>query len=454
VRDARAFGSTCVQTAPETGAAAGGSEDCLTLNVWRPAGAPPPGGWPVMVFLHGGYNLRGSSGYEIEPGRVAYDGKALAARGVVFVSINYRLGALGWMAHGALAAERGNGATGNYGAHDQIAALSWLQRNVGVFGGDPARVLLFGQSAGATDGCVLVASPLAKGLFSRVIMHSGVCAALPRARALEAGDEVADRLGCTAAADVLACMRAKPAASVAAAVASSFTAGGFSWNPIVDGELLPESPAALLAAGAHNRMPMVLGVTAHETTTLWRSAYPSVPVPATAADHEAAMQSIYGPSLGRYVAAQYPAASYPSPAFASVAATSDASFVCPAREAARVVAVAQGEPVRRFLFAHVLASGPARSLGAGHGFDLLFTFAMHPLSFFTPTPSELALEDAMIGYWTRFAATGDPNGAGAPAWPPYDPAADTHLVLDDTITLGRGLRAAQCDFWTAVRGTT
>jgi para-nitrobenzyl esterase len=192
---------------------------------------------------------------------------------------------------------------------------------------------------------------------------------------------------------------------------------------------------------------LAIGVTAHEMTTLWRSGYPSIPVPVTPADHEAAIRSIFGPTYADRILAQYPASSYPSPALASVAATSDSSFVCVARELARAVARAQSEPVRRFYFSHVLASGPARSFGAGHGFDLLFSFAQYPLSFFMPNDSEKALSDAMIGYLTRFAATGDPNGAGAPAWPAYDPVEDTHLVFDDTITLGRKLREPQCDFW-------
>ena len=447
VRDASSFGSQCVQTAPDTSESTGGSEDCLTLNVWRPNGAPPPGGWPVMVFVHGGYNLRGSSSFEIEPGHLAYDGKALANRGVVYVSMNYRLGALGWMGHAALKAESSHRTSGNYGSLDQIAALEWVQRNARVFGADPARVLLFGQSAGATNTCMLFVSPLAKGLFSRAVMHSGVCPAVAAQTAEQAGAVLAAKLGCDSAPDVLACLRAKPAANVAAAMSINLLSGGFTWGPIVDGWFLPASPATLVATRAHNHMPFVIGVTAHEMTTLWKSGVPTIPVPSTPADHEAAMRTIYGAAHADRVIAEYPASGYPSPALASVAATSDASFICPAREIARAVSAAQTEPVRRFYFSHVLAGGPARSFGAGHGFDLLFAFATYPLSFFMPTDSERALSESIIGYLTRFAATGDPNDAAAPLWPSYDAVLDTHLVLDDTVALGTHLREEQCNFW-------
>lgn len=449
VREATEFGPKCVQTAPDTSEATGGSEDCLTVNVWRPDGEAPPGGFPVMVFVHGGYNVRGSSSEEIEPGQLSYDPKALVARGVVFVSLNYRVGALGWMAHSALSAESGRG-SGNYGALDQLSALSWVQRNARVFGADPKRVLVFGQSAGATNTCILFASPLSKTLFSRAIMHSGTCPAVPLERAEEAGATLTDRLGCAGAKDVLACMRAKPAAEVASAMTLKFTVGGFSWGPVVDGRVLPASPGALVASGMHNHVPILIGSTAHEMTTLWATALPKVPVPKTPEEHEGALRTVFGPTYADRILEQYPASAYSSPAMASVAAMTDPYFTCPTREIARGVAAAQSEPVRRFYFSHVARSGPLRAYGAGHGFDLLFTLAL-PVSFFTPTPGEIALSDAMIGYWTRFAATGDPNGAGATAWPPYDAEADTHLVLDEAITLGTRLREPQCDFWRELR---
>ncbi len=448
VRDATKFGAECIQTAPDTSQATGGSEDCLTLNVWRPKGAPPAGGWPVMFYIHGGYNIRGSSSYEIEPGKLAYDGKALVAQGVVFVSINYRVGALGWMAHSALRGESALARSGNYGALDQIEALKWVKRNAQAFGADPARVLVFGQSAGSTNTCTMVMSPLASGLLSGAMMHSGMCTARPMQMAEEAGTKLAEKLGCTS--DVLTCLRAKPASEIASAMTLDFKVGGFSWGPVVDGYVLPAPPAALVAAKKHNKVPVIIGTTAHEFTTLWRSAFPAIPFPQSANDHENAMSSIFGPTYGPQVSAKYPASSYGSPALASIAATSDAYVTCPARALARALAASQDAPVRRFYFTHVMTTGPARALGAAHGFDMLFTFATYPLSQWTPTPSEKALSAEMIGYATRFAKTGDPNGGSSTAWPPYDAALDTHLVLDDTITLGTQLRTSECDFWSTL----
>jgi para-nitrobenzyl esterase len=437
VRDGSQFGSKCVQTAPDTTDVTGGSEDCLTLNVWRPDKPAPPGGFPVMFFIHGGYNLRGSSSDELEPGIRAYDGKALVARDVVFVSINYRLGALGWLG-------------GNWGALDQVAALEWVQRNAAALSADPKRVLVFGQSAGATNTCALYASPMAAGLFSRAVMHSGTCGAMTAEKMAQGKAVIAEKLGCDGAEDVLACLRKRPAADVAAAATIDLKNGGFTWGHSVDGSFLPATPAQLIIAKKHNHVPLVVGVTAHEMTSLWRSAYPTVPIPKTPEDHETALRTIFGEPLGEKVGAAYPSSSYSSPAMATVAALSDASFVCPARALSRAASVAQAEPVRRFYFSHVLESGPARALGAAHGFDLLFVFRPEKLSFFTPSAAEQALSDTMIGYFTRFATAGDPNGDGAPEWPEYDVAADSHLVLDTDVRVETKLRTEQCDFWASL----
>jgi para-nitrobenzyl esterase len=173
-RDANAFGNQCPQI---RSASVVGDEDCLTLNVWAPQGAASNGALPVMFFLLGGGNVQGSTSEQLANGTYLYDGAVLAQKGnAVIVTANYRLGALGFLAHPALTADAGQTTHGNYGIMDQIAALQWVQQNISNFGGDPARVLLFGESAGANDTCILLASPLGAGLFSRALMESPICA--------------------------------------------------------------------------------------------------------------------------------------------------------------------------------------------------------------------------------------------------------------------------------------
>lgn len=448
VRDASSFGPMCVQQSIETGAAAGGSEDCLTLNVWAPTAAGrPASGWPVMVFIHGGGFTRGSSSDQME-GKYSYDGEALAERGpVVIVTLNYRVGALGFMAHAELAKESPRSATGDYGNLDQVAALSWVQKNIAAFGGDPSGTLLFGHSAGAYSTCELVASPLGKGLFSRAIMHSGNCNVSPRARAEAQGDAVATALGCTDPTKVLSCLRGKTADEIAGAKAPTYTEeGSFNWGPTVDGYFLPEPPDRLFSAGKHNHVSLLMGVTALEFSTLWKTFFSAIPLPTTEMEYVDDVKRVFGPSLADTLIAHYPVSAYPTPAYAIAMMASDAWFVCPNRAYARLIASHQQEPVRRFFFSHVFDSGPARPLGAGHGFDLFYVLRLFPFSWWTPSDREVALSDAMMGYWTRFAKTGDPNGGAAPPWAPYDPAVDSFLDMDTPIKSGGGLRQSQCDF--------
>ncbi len=234
------------------------SEDCLNLNVWAPAGKPPEKGWPVMVFIHGG-SFTGGSGSE-----PIYDGASLARRGVIVVTINYRLGALGFLALPALAAEDPHGSTGDYGLLDQLAALSWLRGQVSGFGGDPDRITLFGESAGAMSLCDLYTSPLAKGAFARAIIESGGCNyAIPKQLAYQRAAEVAEKIGCGV--NDLACWRAQPVGRLLEASATSET--DFEkdpFKPVVDGYVLPEDPEKALREGKANRAPLLVGANAGE----------------------------------------------------------------------------------------------------------------------------------------------------------------------------------------------
>jgi len=443
VRDAAAFGPRCPQLDAADNVA--GDEDCLTLNVWTPADYSPASGLPVLVFIHGGGHVQGAASEQASDGTYLYDGARLAtgARAVV-VTLQYRLGALGFVAIPALGGESPSGVAANFGLLDVIAALQWVSRNVASFGGDPTRVLAFGESAGAVETCMLVASPLATGLFSAALMESGACVASPRSVAEAFGDGFVTAAGCTDAADVPACLRGLPLAAVVQAVpAHASVAGrGSGFQPAVDGLVLPDLPESLLAAGRHNRVPLVVGANSDETGR-------DAPMLASEAEYRAAVLALVGgiQALADAVVQRYPVAEYGTPRKAYVALTSDAKFICTARRAARAAA-SGGSRVWRYFFTHALDNGGAvlHSLGATHGLELAFVFDHLDIAGYTPSAGERALATGIVASWGRLAANGDPAGPGA-SWPPYDTARDPFQQLEDPLAAGEGVRTAQCDFW-------
>jgi len=234
------------------------SEDCLNLNVWRPAGEPPPGGWPVMVFVHGG-SFTGGSGSE-----PIYDGSALAGRGAVVVTINYRLGALGFLALPSLAREDPHGSTGNYGLLDQLAAFRWVRQQIAGFGGNPANVTAFGESAGSMSLCTLLASPLAKGAFDRAILESGGCNyVLTEPEAFANAKILAEKTGCDI--DDASCWRSLPLETLVSLTATQET--DFEkelLKPVVDGYVLTDLPESVLERGGGLQIPLLVGANADE----------------------------------------------------------------------------------------------------------------------------------------------------------------------------------------------
>ena len=457
VFEADTFAPSCPQR--DDDGATVGDEDCLALNVWAPPGALTPGALPrpVLVFLHGGGNVQGSGAETFASGGLIYDGRRLAAAvDALVVTLNYRLGPFGFLALPEMLAE--GPASGNFGLLDQIAALSWVSRNIAAFGGDPGRVLLFGESAGAADTCSLLASPLAAGLFHAALAQSGSCSVPPGALA-RAGmsDRVDAETPCAAAPDRLACLRALSTAEVMAAlpgdVSSVFSATVAPpdygrMQAIVDGHVLLESPLDALAAGRHHPVPFAIGTNAEE---LAEGLTPKVQ---TAAGYEARVRAAFG-AFGAQIPEQilvaYPVTAFATPQDALVAVFSDARFTCPARTIARAAATADLAPVYRYLFAR-RAVTPSGDKPATHGIELLFlfgSFANMPL--FTPAADDVAVSAAMQGYWGRLAATGDPNGAGATPWPAYDPATDPYLRLDAPLSAATGLATARCDLWDSLR---
>jgi len=433
VRDARSWSPTCIQTSTSN-ALLGGSEDCLYLNVWAP---PRAEHLPVLVFIHGGFALNGSAA-TVTAGERIYDGAYVAAHGpAVVVTLNYRLGALGWFRAPTL------GVNGNFGVADQLAALRWVQTNIAAFGGDPTHVLVYGESAGGTATCAIYASPQGRGLFSAAMIESGGCGVMPQPTIEALGQSLIGAAGCSSAADPLACLRAQPADTVAVAAPFDLADNNARWAMTLDDELVPQVPATAIAAGAHNHVPFAIGNTTNEYSTLI-SHFLHAPI-TTDAEYRDALAHFF-PQRTSSVLARYPAAAYASPMQALITALSDALMVCPARRIARTAFANQSEPVWRYMFAHTYENGPEQPLGAGHALDLPFEFHNLALTGFTPSATELALSDSIIGYWVRLAATGDPNGNGAVPWPRYT-ADDPAIVLDNVIAPQTGVRTAQCDFW-------
>ncbi len=443
VRDATQFGPACPQI-DGTMMEAVGNEDCLTLNVWTPNSIDAPRA--VLVFIHGGGNSIGSSG-EITSGTAIYDGASLAEKGdVVVVTMNYRLGALGFLALAALSAEGDPKVSGNYGILDQIAALKWVKRNAAAFGGDPGRVMLFGESAGAVDTCVHLASPLSAGLFHAALMESGGCGDPTLMQAEGEGTKVVQMAGCGTNADPVACLRAIPALTLTKAVPGTVSVTGLDpgikFGPNVDGYVLLGSPIDVIADRKHNPVPFVAGANAEETARFT----PMVP---TAMAYEEFLRASF-PAIADQILQLYPAASFPTPRKALTAVTTDARFVCPSRRIARTVRAAQSEPVFRYFFTHALDSTPASALGAWHGLELAWVFNHLDIANYVPSSAEKKLSTDIMGYWSRLGKAGNPNGGGAFEWPTYDATTDSHLVLDNTISAGTMLRTARCDFWDSI----
>jgi para-nitrobenzyl esterase len=438
VRDATRLGFFCPQldsawgTAP---AAEKQSEDCLTLNVWTPA-ASPEERLPVLVYLHGGSFVVGGSGF------ASYDGAKLASEGgVVVVTLNYRLGPLGFLAHAALSAASPHASSGNYGILDQVQALRWIQANVGHFGGDPERVTIFGHSSGGASVCTLYTTPLARGLFAGAIIQSGFCSSYTETLAdMEAiGDQAAVALGCAGADDVPACLRAAPVADVLAALSAGVQLeDGVHYRPIVDDYLLSAPSGDLLATGDSAQVPLVIGTAADEGSIYARSLGLATP-----ADYAAWVGDRW-PDDADALLALYPAGTDEEVGPALARLITHWLYTCPARRIASDASMYA--PVWRYQFEHVSWDAAERGVGAYHGAELPYVF--HYFKQDTShmwTDVDASLSAALILAWSHFAATGD-----AGDWPAYDPAVDPYEILDWPLAAGEDLEGEACDTWDAI----
>jgi para-nitrobenzyl esterase len=413
------------------------SEDCLYLNVWT--SAQPGARLPVMVWIHGGGLVSGHGG------EATYDGTTLAKRGVVLVTINYRLGPLGYLAHPLLAAESEHHASGNYGTLDQIAALKWVQKNVAAFGGDPGRVTIFGESAGSWSVNHLVATPLAGGLFHRAIGQSGggfgsFGAAGPRSEMEAAGESFARTLVGGGAAPSLEALRAKTAEEIAAVPRTLVRV-----SPTVDGWVFPDTIYNIFAAGQQNKVPVVVGSNADEGASLGAAGRGSV----TVAEYVKTARSTYGELAGAYLST-YPATNEAQAVQGRIQSYTDQNFGWEMRTWARMMETVSSNAYLYF-FSRVPPAADGMRFGAFHAAEIVYVFdnlgkSPHPYANRAYDDTDRNLSRLMASYWVNFATTGDPNGAGLPQWPVYVAKADEAMDFGDTVQVRTGIRKDRLDF--------
>jgi para-nitrobenzyl esterase len=427
VRPADRAGPACPQPERGDGGGAGApaaqSEDCLTLNIYAPEGAR---NLPVMVWIHGGAFRLGHGAAPV------YDGAALARQGVVLVTINYRLGLLGFFAHPALTEAAPPGEPlGNYGLMDQLAALRWVQANIAAFGGDPRKVTAFGESAGGSSLVYLLANPAAKGLFARAIVESGGGLQKPAGLAEVAarGQAAAARLGLPADASADA-LRARPARDWV--MAQGGLQGGLGFGPFVDGRLVTEAPWRAFSAGRALDVPLVVGANSNEASVLSTLGVPAGALAAAVGDRMSALRPLYGDGT--------------SEAEFTRQALGDAVFVAPSRWIA--AATAKGQPSYLYYFSYVAAARRGAVPGANHGSEIPYVFKSWeatPVLARLMTPEDRAMSDLMSACWVSFAKTGRPDCGPSLPWPAYDPKADLQMEFSARSGVRKVSRAAALD---------
>lgn len=406
------FGPACIQPpsigvnvyTQELGAT---SEDCLTLNVWSPENASKA---PVIVWIHGGALSTGSSKEKL------YDGANLAARGTVVVSINYRLGVLGYMAHPELSAESPDGVSGNYGLLDQIETLRWVQKNIAAFGGDPTNVTIAGESAGGLSVMYLMAAPAARGLFAKAIAQSAYMVSTPNLKQVRYGVPAAETIGTVVAAKAKAANIAALRAVDAQTLTNMAAMAGFAPFGAIDGKVLPGQLVDIFDKGEQARVPILAGFNSGEIRSLTVLAPPR---PASSGDYERTIREKYLDLADTFLRL-YPSSNMQESIFAT---TRDALYGWTAERLVRKQG-ALGQPSYLYLFDHGYPAMEEKNLHAFHASELPYMFGTlkrtPPYWPEIPTSSvETSLSNAMLDYWTSFARTGQPAAANAPAWPAF-----------------------------------
>ncbi len=440
-RDATQAGPTCLQPAAVVGGI-GGDEDCLTLNVHRPVGRSAADSLPVMVWIHGG-SFRSGAGSIYDPRRL------VTQNDIVVVTVNYRLGALGFLAAPALSSESPEGLSGDYGLMDQLAALRWVRENIAAFGGDPERVTVAGQSAGGASVCALLASPRAEGLVAGAIIQSGSCASGLLEAAESQGTLLAEALGCTDEASVGSCLREIPAAQLVAAGANAV------FGPVVGGGLLPSPPARVVLEGQQLPVPVLVGGVRDEMKGFAISEFPLEP------DSYRESLAIYLP--GRSVdeiVERYPLGAYPDAYAAFSAVLSDSGWYFGSLGGCVTSALAGMLSASTATYAYELEdleyvwstslSPTPLPRGASHSSDLSFLFDTVGVQLNEPFgAAQQALADQMVAAWGAFVRSADPSVPGAEAWPQYDVESRRVLRLEpNAVRVVTDFQERHhCDFW-------
>ena len=425
------------------------SEDCLYLNVWSAGEVGDKRA--VMVWFHGGSHTGGYGHSKI------FDGTELAKLGVVLVSINYRLGPFGFLAHEALAGESATGSSGNYGLLDKIAALEWVQRNIAQFGGDPGNVTIFGQSAGSASVCYLQTSPRAAGLFHKAIGQSAACMQeAPNSRDLrgtDRGGKLAEAAGLSGRVTAAQLRELKPQQLLDAANSSGWHARS---RVVIDGQVVPEPPLTAYAAGRMHPVPVLVGSMADEGNQLF-----PLDVSLERAALEARLDKRYG-AVAASLRELYSAEMKRSAGLAQREIFTDQFMAWGMRNWARAN-TRTGEPAYLYFFEHVppafrlylphqpdlaLPDGP-RSGGAYHSGDLAYVFGTVGAVGLDWNERDRELARQITGYWTNFAKSGDPNGPGLPTWPRYAESNHAALVFGSTTAAQAGVRQAKLDAFDA-----
>lgn len=429
VREAQRAGAACMQPAMAEGPYNRGSrvvmnEDCLTLDVTAPVNARNA---PVMVWIHGGTLIWGTAHSKM------YDGRGFAERGVILVSINYRLGVLGYLAHPELSKESVDDVSGNYGLLDQVAALRWVRENIASFGGDARNVTIFGESAGALSVEYLLASPAARGLFDKAIVQSGYLFTMPELRNARYEEQSAESIGAALAAKLGAPSVGGLRAMGARELVDAAAAAGFAPYGTIDGKILPRQLVDTFDRGEQAPVPLIAGLTSGEIRSL-RFLLP--PPPASEAAYANDIGARYGDLADDYLRL-YPPRDLEQ---TQLAATRDVVFGWASERLVRKQA-AIGQESFLYYFDHDYPSAAAADLTAFHASEVPFvfgTFEAIPAGWpaIPNTPRERQLADAMLDYWTSFARSGGPSATNGPAWESFA-AAGSYMTFSETPRLSR-----------------
>lgn len=445
-----AFAPVCPQKKFEQGSTAytlEGDEDCLYLNVYTPKLGTDT--LPVLVFIHGGGNQQGGAGEE-GGGTQMFVGKNMAERGnAVVVTIQYRLGPLGFLAHPGLEPENGHSTSGNYALMDQILALKWVKNNIANFGGDPTKVMVFGESAGGLNVGNLLTSPLAAGLFQRACIQSAMPVISTYNSARTEGVSFVNNYTTTGTdIDKIAFMRTVPADSLIKDETSPISGGMVqqAWKAVVDNYVFTDTPFNAFESGNYNKVPLIIGSNSEEMSL-------SAPATVTPAMVTLLINSYFTAPNRAAAQALYPPGSSNEEAKASyIKMTSDAQFTLGTRRTAQCVSQNQSQPVYRYFFTHKHTVAALAALGSYHGMELFYVFNTWENATLGSGILFKAADDSvqtnMLKYWVTFANNGNPNGPDLVNWPRYNSATDCYLEIKATPNGNQtGIRKAECDLW-------